>query len=134
MEVLPEEVRVWVKERKPRTSEDAGRLAENYRQARKTELWTPALKTSARRGIQRDYYSCGQLGHMAKDCSSGGGKKVSSSTSLKGEDVVKVEKRLKKDEKPLMCYNCGGRGHTSRQCPSDAFFCETRKSISRHSS
>ena len=29
-----------------------------------------------------------------------------------------------------MCYNCGGRGHTSRQCLSDAFFCEIRKSIS----
>ena len=95
VEVLPEEVRVWVKERKPRTSEDAGRLAEDYRQARKMELWTPALKTSARRGIQRGCYSCGQLGHMAKDCSSGGGKKVSSSTPLKGEDVVKVERRMK---------------------------------------
>jgi len=42
IEVLPEEVRVWVKERKPRTTEDAGRLAEDYRQARKVELWAPA--------------------------------------------------------------------------------------------
>ena len=102
--------------------EDAGRLAENYRQVRKTELWTPALTTSARRGLLF-------LWSVGTHCSSGGGKKVSSSTSLKGEDVVKVEKRPKKDEKPLMCYNCGGRGHTSRQCPSDAFFCETRKSV-----
>ena len=37
-EVLPEEVKVWVKERKPRTSEEAGRLAEDYRQARKRDL------------------------------------------------------------------------------------------------
>ena len=41
--VLPEEVRVWVKERKPRSSEEAGRLAENYRQARKSDLWTPGV-------------------------------------------------------------------------------------------
>ena len=75
--------------------------------------------------MQRGCYSCGQLGNLTKDCSSGD-KKVS---SLKGEDVVNVEKRLKKDEKPLICYNCGGRGHTSRQCPSEAFFCRTRRSV-----
>ena len=44
VEVLPEEVKVWVKERKPRTTQEAGRLAEDYRQARKTELWAPATK------------------------------------------------------------------------------------------
>jgi len=33
--VLPEDVKVWVKERKPKTSEEAGRLVEDYRQARK---------------------------------------------------------------------------------------------------
>ena len=38
VEVLPDEVRVWVKERKPRSSKEAGRLVEDYRQARKTEL------------------------------------------------------------------------------------------------
>jgi len=31
VEVLLEEVRVWVKERKPRTTQEAGRLAEDYR-------------------------------------------------------------------------------------------------------
>ena len=127
VEVLPEEVRVWVKERKPRNTQEAGRLAEDYRQARKVELWAPAQKTGVKKGTpgQRGCYSCGQLGHMAKDCSSSG-KKVSPSTS-KGEDVLKVEKRLKKDEKPFLCYNCGGRGHTSRQCPSDAFFCGAKR-------
>ena len=30
MEVLPEEVRVWVKERKLRTTQEAGRLGEDY--------------------------------------------------------------------------------------------------------
>ena len=40
VEVLPDEVRVWVKERKLRTSEEAEKQAEDYRQARKAELWT----------------------------------------------------------------------------------------------
>jgi len=138
VEILPEEeVRVWVKERKYRTTQEAGRLAEDYHQTRKVELWAPAPKTGIKRGlpVQKECYSCGWLGHLAKDCCSfsSGGKNVSSSTLLKKEDVVKVEKRLKKDEKPLVCYNCGGCGHTSRQCPSDAFFCGTRRSSNSYS-
>ena len=38
IEVLPEKVRVWVKERKPRITQEAGRLAEDYHQAKKVEL------------------------------------------------------------------------------------------------
>ena len=128
VEVLPEEVKVWVKEWKPKPTQEAGRLAEEYQQARKTELWAPAAKSSARRGIpvQRGCYSCGKLGHLAKDCSSSSsGKKIS---SLKGEEV---EKRLKKDERSLICCNCGGRGHTLRQCPSEVFFCRTYRPSAR---
>ena len=44
----------------------------------------------------------------------------------------KMEKKLKKDEKPLVCYNCGGRGHTSRQCPSESLYCGTRKCGNHH--
>ena len=124
VEVFPDDVKVWVIERKPRTTQEAGRLAEDYCQARKAELWTPAAKSSTRRGLPhtRGCYSCGQLGHQAKDC----GKKVSS--SLKSEDVGKVVKKVKRDEKPLTCYNCGGKGHTSRQCPSEAFLGTIRRS------
>ena len=38
VEVLPEEVKVWAKERKSNTSEEAGQLTEDYRQARKVEF------------------------------------------------------------------------------------------------
>jgi len=62
--VLPEGVRVWVKERKPRTTQEAGRLAEDYCQARKVELWAPAQKAGGKKGTpgQRGCYLCGQLG------------------------------------------------------------------------
>ena len=40
------------------------------------------------------------------------------------ENTTKGEK--KKKEKPLVCYNCGGRGHISRQCPTSALFCGVR--------
>ena len=115
--VLPEDVKVWVKERKPKTSEEAGRLAEDYRQARKAELWSSGSKP-AKHGGPKSCYSCGQVGHLAKNCS---GKKVSPPNPSKGEDLGKK----KKEEKPLLCYNCGGRGHTSRKCPSDVMFCRS---------
>ena len=43
--MLPEEVRVWVKEHKPESSVIAERLAEDYQQARKTaEDYSAKLK------------------------------------------------------------------------------------------
>ena len=51
IEVLPEEAKVWVKEHKPETSEKAGSLAEDFRQARKKELWEP-MKSSRSRGYK----------------------------------------------------------------------------------
>ena len=35
LNALPEEVRIWVKERKPKTSAEAGQLADDYAQARR---------------------------------------------------------------------------------------------------
>ena len=44
-EVLPEGVKVLVKERKSRISEEAGRLAEGYKQGRKKDLWVPSAES-----------------------------------------------------------------------------------------
>ena len=41
---LPEDVRIWVTERKPKTSKEAGQLAEDYLPARST---TSTLKPSS---------------------------------------------------------------------------------------
>ena len=46
MAALPEDVRVWVTERKPKTSAEAGQLAEDYLQAR--SLNTPAVRAKVR--------------------------------------------------------------------------------------
>ena len=48
-------------------------------------------------------------------------------TSVKGDDATKGDHsskgEKKRDDKPLVCYNCGVRGHTLRQCPSEALYC-----------
>jgi len=62
-EVLPEEVKAWVK---ARTSEEAGQLAEDYRQARKKDLWVPNVEP--KKGIQKVCCICKQPGHLARNC------------------------------------------------------------------
>ena len=49
--MLPEEIRVWVKEHKPETSMIAGKLAEDYQQAEKQQRMT---KSGQRRNHQRE--------------------------------------------------------------------------------
>jgi len=38
-------------------------------------------------------------------------------------DLSNKGEKKKRDDKPLVCYNCCGKGHTSRQCPSEALYC-----------
>ena len=52
MEVLPEDVRVWVKEHKPDSSEAAGCLAEDYRQAKKNLVNRTHKKGEMNRGTK----------------------------------------------------------------------------------
>ena len=63
LDTLPEHVRLWVRERKPRTSEEAGQLADNYLQARGTllpESHGPSPPGKCPR--------CCKYGHWARDC------------------------------------------------------------------
>ena len=74
---------VWVKERRLRNSEEAGRLAEDYSQARKKDLWVPSAEP--KKGIQKVCFICKQPGHVARDCQ----KKEVPAAPGKGEDTTK---------------------------------------------
>ena len=119
--VLPEEVRVWVKERKPCSIEEAGRLAENYRQARKSDPWAPGVKPKR---SNPKCFASQKPGHLAKDCP----KKTIPRTLTKGEDATEGDhstkgEKKKQEDKPWSATNCGGKGHISRQCSSVALYC-----------
>ena len=64
VELLPDDVRIWAKERKPRSGEEAGELAEHYRQARKAELWSSTSSKSGRKTC----YLCRQVGYLVNNC------------------------------------------------------------------
>ena len=70
---LPSDLRVWVTERKPKTAMEAGELADDYLQARKTA--PKEGKEQTRGGDRRFSYAglrrcnnCRFVGHLAKDC------------------------------------------------------------------
>ena len=116
---LPDDVKIWVKERKPQTSEEAGQLADDYAQARgKIAADRQPDKTSP---IQCTV--CKKRGHLAQDCWSKA--KMEDRTSTNGNErgaspqTVKPKKELKEVE----CFNCHKKGHYSFDCPANALWC-----------
>ena len=66
LRMLPEDVRIWVNERKPKNSQEAGELAENYLQARSTT--EPKRSQKAEKLPTTKCPKCGLHGHWARDC------------------------------------------------------------------
>ena len=76
LNTLPVNVKIWVEERRPKTSEEAARLADDYLRARKqTKLTKPAVPEdkTAEWNAQR-CHTCKQTGHFARDCSQSSGR------------------------------------------------------------
>ena len=67
-DTLPMDVRTWVQDKKPNTSQKAGELADEYVQTRQTSN-TPGSRSHSRPLVnQKCCFVCNQLEHFAKDC------------------------------------------------------------------
>ena len=121
LNVLPCDVQVWVRERKPRTSEEVGQLAEDYLQAWKTNIDRPPMQQREQHGAASGpspkatgtvcCFKCGKNGHLSWQCSQGRAP-VDTSPARPGPE--------------LKCFNCGRKGHMARQCPGNALVCTDR--------
>lgn len=68
-------------------------------------------------------YSCNKLGHLSKDCTNKSKGRNPRPPSSKDSQTKKNDNHYSKrndegPEKPLVCYNCKGNGHMSKDCPS----------------
>ena len=113
LRALPESIRVWVHERKPKTAAEAGQLAEDYLQARRP------IQGSKRQGAsgqqpetepEKRCYECRQAGHLAKDCPKRQAGRKSEGTGQRARSEVR-------------CFNCNEKGHVAMRCPAKALFC-----------
>ncbi len=135
LDTLQPEVRTWVKERKPKSSTEAGRLADDYAQARKQSTLGPRRADGTKAAEPKRSHNCGMSGHFARDCrkpkaprtehpgspgTSGGAVNPPPPASTDPPNDTQEQRSQVK------CYNCGQRGHISRRCPSNsALLCQT---------
>ena len=122
IKTLPSYVRIWVKERKPKTSKEAGECADDYFQARGPGLDSSNGKqsygTSGR--VRRLCHGCGRSGHKIKDCPTTKTAGLLATSTGNGGSGSRRTERGKKD---IECYNCHEKGHYSSYCPHNAMFC-----------
>ena len=118
---MPTDLRIWVAERKPADGAEAGRLADDYIQARRhIRQGKPDDKDKSNRGTvdARRCHKCGAEGHWRRNCP------VKEEPGVDGSGH-KDPRSLKKPERTVKCYNCGRNGHISMNCPDKAsYFCK----------
>ena len=117
---LQEEVRVFIKERKPKSAEQAGKLADDFVQARKAEEKGGEEKRRNEKTNSRQCHTWGKAGHLAKDCRMKVGPKS-------GEQGKSTRVNFKRDLREVECFNCHSKGHYSFNCPRNAMFCMERQ-------
>ena len=119
LSTMPEDLRVWVAERKPITGSNTGELADNYLQVRQqaTRMGGDGEKTGPRKQCHR----CGSTGYLVQNCPQ--------KSITKDADGNKEQKEQNGQEehpdgyKKIICFNCKKRGHFSYNCPDIAGFC-----------
>ena len=121
---LPKNVRIWVKERKPKTSTEAGQLADDYTQARKQNSKVTSGDIPRRPVHQQPwrYQRGGRQGHAPRDCHGTGPGPSNSDVDARNAGGRRPT-QPRRDLSNVECFNCHNTGHYSANCPHNALFC-----------
>ena len=122
LEALPIDMTAWMRDKKPKTSQEAGELADEYVQTRQAVGTVRGSDHKPPVVSQRRFYSCDRTGHFAKDCpgiKSENKQKVDTNSVMDGSKEHKNKsnnsaadsKGKSTDLSHVKCYNCGERGH-----------------------
>ena len=123
---LPEDVRMWVREKKPKSSAEAGGLAEDYLQARSMEsLGRNTKSESLSKNIKKENSTqekpppgkcprCGDYGHWARNCSKPRPKR-DGSWQPRNERSSYID--------GVKCFTCSEKGHFASNCPNRSLYC-----------
>ena len=114
---LLDDVRVFVRDRKPKTSAEAGKLADDYFTARREARGDKKLQKPVVR-----CETCKKLGHTASECRRDMYTKATPAAEKGKEETPKT--RPKRDLNAITCFNCQKKGHFSYDCPSNALLCQ----------
>ena len=137
MATLPDDVRVWIMERKPKTTAEAGQLADDYLQAH-------ASGTLNTRSPRRPCPRCWQHGHWASECPNNPktgeptqqrkyGPQTpwsgSSSQPLSKSPLTYTPTMAKEPQSQFpdgtRCYSCNEKRHLSYNCPQhSSLYCD----------
>ena len=111
LNILPKNMCIFIKERKPKSSVEASILADDFVQARKSIL--PVPQTPYKRSYPIKCFTCGKPGHVKKDCLQDPDKLFSE----KRPTATRELEKSKRDLKDVKCFNCQQKGHFSADCP-----------------
>ena len=116
---LAPEFRLRVKERDPKTVQDAAKIADHLLQAKKQERSWYQKKESSEGEREIRCFGCGQTGHIKRLCPN-----VFNDLSERKNPTVE-DKALKNQpttsaKAGITCFNCKRKGHYASECPQDA--------------
>ena len=110
MESMPTDLKIWLKERKPKTTLEVGELADDYVTARKCA-----------KEEQKRCHKCHQIGHIAAKCWNnvqGIQQQTVQSTVTKGGVQWKPNITSPLQQQPR-CFNCNRLGHIAMKFPEN---------------
>ena len=122
--IIPEDTRVAVIERQPKDSDEAGRFAGNYLQARSMSISRREKKPSV---PTTKCPRCGKHGHWARECTK---PRDSEGRGNRDQDhpaaTPKSSGTQSRDAPAVRCFNCNEKGHFASSCPRRSLYCGSR--------